>query len=128
MTTFAFIRDFGKHYTWEVVYMPSFMEDGKLFNLGLKMILCIMFGWWCDIICETTKNIIHLFCSYICRPFTIVLWYGPIAFESCSFLTFCWILSSTFMLEIKTIHTPKGINVLNLFLKNLLQIFEKKNH
>jgi hypothetical protein len=27
------------------VYMPSFMEDGKLFNLGLKMILYIMFVW-----------------------------------------------------------------------------------
>jgi hypothetical protein len=45
MTAFAFIRDFGKHHICEVVYMPSFMEDGKLFNLGLKMRLYIMFVW-----------------------------------------------------------------------------------
>jgi hypothetical protein len=43
MTAFAFIKGFGKHHICEVMYIPSLMEDGKLFNLGLKMILYIMF-------------------------------------------------------------------------------------
>jgi hypothetical protein len=100
--------------------MPSFMEDGRLFNFGLKMILYTMFVWWCDIMYETTRYIINLFIhlSFIYNCTLIWSYFFTVFF----LFTFFCIFSSTSMLEIKTIYTPKGINVFKTFFFNLFQL------
>jgi len=99
--------------------MPSFVEDGRLFNFGLKMILYTMFVWWCDIMYETTRYIINLFIhlSFIYNCTLIWSFFFTVFF----LFTFFCIFSSTCMLEIKTIYTPKGINVFKTFFFNLFQ-------
>jgi len=100
--------------------MPSFVEDGRLFNFGLKMILYTMFVWWCDIMYETTRYIINLFIhlSFIYNCTLIWSYFFTVFF----LFTFFCIFSSTSMLEIKTIYTPKGINVFKTFFFNLFQL------
>jgi hypothetical protein len=46
-----------------VMYMHSFAKGGTLLNLGLGMILYIMFVWWCDVIqpmFSSAKNQLYL--------------------------------------------------------------------
>lgn len=95
-----------------------------------KMANSLISVWkWFYILCLYDNVILYVnlldplyICSYISRLFTIALWYGVIVFTVLFLFTFFCIFSSTSMLEIKTIYTPKELMCLKSFFSNLFQL------